>query len=70
MKFFLLDNRYFLTPSDNLGPAQWDWLMKELRNSEAQINIIGGGVQFLGLEKPFENWGSHHCSVRIQLTRS
>ncbi len=74
VKFILLDGRYFRdelkanpggTPryfvnetGDMLGEAQWKWLEAELRNSTAQIHIIGCGVQFIHDEHAFEKWGN------------
>jgi alkaline phosphatase D len=74
VKFILLDGRYFRdelkanpggTPryfvnetGDMLGEAQWKWLEAELRNSTAQIHIIGCGVQFIHDEHAFEKWAN------------
>lgn len=74
VKFILLDGRYFRdeltanpggTPryfvnekGDMLGEAQWKWLEAELRNSSAQIHIIGCGVQFIHDEHAFEKWAN------------
>ncbi len=74
VKFILLDGRYFRdelkanpagTPryfinetGDMLGEAQWKWLETELRNSTAQIHIIGCGIQFIHDEHAFEKWAN------------
>ncbi|WP_413776676.1 alkaline phosphatase D family protein [Haliscomenobacter sp.] len=74
VKFILLDGRYFrdelkANPSgtpryfvnetgDMLGEAQWQWLEAELRNSTAQIHIIGCGIQFIHDEHAFEKWAN------------
>lgn len=44
---------------DLLGEAQWEWLERELTNSDAQIHIIGSGIQVLPAAKPVqEKWGA------------
>jgi alkaline phosphatase D len=74
VKVILLDGRYFrdeLVPNptktpryfinetgDMLGEAQWKWLEDELRNSTAQVNIIGCGIQFIHDEHAFEKWAN------------
>ena len=74
VKIILLDIRYFRDPlkknpdayqryhinpdGDVLGEAQWQWLEAELRNSEAQLNLIAGGIQFLPTEQGFEKWAN------------
>lgn len=57
-KLILLDNRYFRdthSPSDPsrsiLGAQQWDWLETELSNSNADVHIIGGGIQIIPDDK-------------------
>ena len=72
VKVILLDNRYhreeparpwariFGTPapaSDILGAQQWAWLEKQLASSNADINLIGSGVQVIPNEHPYEKWG-------------
>uniref|UniRef100_A0A7S3ZDN7 PhoD-like phosphatase metallophosphatase domain-containing protein n=1 Tax=Lotharella globosa TaxID=91324 RepID=A0A7S3ZDN7_9EUKA len=54
IRLILLDVRYHRTPYDDdgdegdfLGEEQWAWLEKTLRESDAEINLIGGGIQFL-----------------------
>lgn len=74
IKVILLDGRYFrdeLVPNptktpryfvndngDMLGETQWKWLEAELRNSTAQVHIIGCGIQFLHDEHAFEKWAN------------
>lgn len=41
-----------------LGQEQWAWLEEELVNSEADIHILGGGIQFISWEHRFEKWGN------------
>ena len=41
---------------DILGETQWQWLENILRNSKAQIHIIGGGIQFLPRDHQYEKW--------------
>lgn len=49
MQVILLDVRYHRDPigSDGtmLGEVQWRWFEDELRNSDAQIHIIGSSIQ-------------------------
>ncbi len=72
VKFILLDARYFrdelepntksrhrYLPNENgtiLGDAQWEWLEKELKNSDANIHIIASGIQFIATDHFFEKW--------------
>lgn len=74
VKVILLDARYFrdelvhdttkgrrykANPSgDILGEEQWEWLGKELRESEAAIHIIGCGIQFIPEEHGWEKWAN------------
>jgi alkaline phosphatase D len=80
VKVILLDGRYFrdeLLPNpartpryfpnesgDMLGEEQWKWLETELRNSTAQINIIGCGIQFIHEEHAFEKWANFPVARR------
>lgn len=43
---------------DILGAAQWAWLESELTNSDAQINLIGCGIQMVSAEHFFEKWSN------------
>ena len=51
--------RYQPNPKgDILGEKQWKWLESELRGSDAQVHIIGCGIQFLAEEQKFEKWAN------------
>lgn len=51
--------RYKPNPEgDILGEAQWKWLKATLRKSDAQVHIIGCGIQFLPEEQKFEKWAN------------
>ena len=41
-----------------LGETQWEWLAKELTNSQADFNIIISSIQFLSDQHGFEAWGN------------
>lgn len=41
-----------------LGKAQWEWLSKELYNSDAQFHVIVSSIQFLSNKHGFETWGN------------
>ncbi len=74
VKVILLDTRYFRdsvertsgknkkylsnSEGDILGEEQWAWLEKELKNSDAQINIIASGFQIIAEEHRFEKWSN------------
>lgn len=71
VKVILLDSRYHRDElqrinrvyqvnetGDILGEAQWKWLENELRNSKAQVHIIGNGIQVLPEEHAFEKWAN------------
>jgi alkaline phosphatase D len=72
IKVILLDCRYFSDkpqrdengfdipdPSlDILGKAQWKWLHEELKNSTADIHIIGNGIQVIPEEHPYEKFAN------------
>ncbi len=71
VKIILLDGRYFRDPlkkdgkdnvpdptGDILGEAQWQWLENQLAGSDAEVHIIGCGVQFLPVEHPYEKWAN------------
>ncbi|MBB6609899.1 alkaline phosphatase family protein [Pontibacter sp. Tf4] len=71
VKVILLDSRYHrdelkrinrvyqVNPTgDVLGEAQWQWLENELRNSKAQVHVIGNGIQVLPEEHAFEKWAN------------
>lgn len=46
-----------------LGEAQWKWLQKELKNSDAQFNVIVSSIQFLSNKHGFETWGNYPHEV-------
>lgn len=71
VKILLLDARYFrgeLKRVDGdyqknfnesiLGETQWEWLEKELTNSDAAIHILASGIQFIADEHRFEKWAN------------
>ena len=74
IKVILLDTRYFRDTLDRsqtkgfrydpnptgdiLGKQQWKWLQKELKKSDARINIIGSGIQFISSEHGYEKWSN------------
>ncbi|QJW91965.1 alkaline phosphatase family protein [Spirosoma taeanense] len=71
VKVILLDGRYFRDPlkkdgkanvpdpsGDMLGEAQWQWLERQLTNSDADVHIIGSGIQVLPEEHVYEKWAN------------
>ncbi len=74
VKIILLDTRYFrdtLTADtisnqryipnrtgDVLGDVQWEWLEKELTNSDARLHLIGSSIQVISEEHFFEKWAN------------
>jgi len=53
--------RYKINKADTatiLGGAQWEWLEKELKGSDADFNLIVTSIQFLSREHGFETWGN------------
>ena len=74
IKFIIMDTRYFRDPlepdptkqrryipnmtGEMLGETQWKWLEKELRNSQANLNILCSSVQVLSDEHGHEKWGN------------
>ncbi|MGM9507677.1 alkaline phosphatase D family protein [Larkinella sp. GY13] len=72
VKVILLDGRYFRDPlkqenkvnvpdpsGDILGETQWQWLEQQLTKSDADIHIIGCGIQFLANDHIYEKWGNY-----------
>ena len=59
-KIILLDTRYHRdapgAEGDILGEAQWAWLQEQLNGSDAQLHLIGGGIQFLPEDHRHEKW--------------
>lgn len=75
VKVILLDGRYFRDPlkkqgkdnvpnpsGDLLGEPQWQWLEQQLTASDADVHIIGCGIQFLPEDHPYEKWGNFPTS--------
>jgi len=71
VKVLLLDARYFrdslqmenrtYIPNEEgsvLGDAQWKWLENELKNNDAQITLIGSGIQILPKDHQYEKWAN------------
>lgn len=71
VKVILLDGRYFRDAlkkdgkanvpdptGDILGDAQWRWLEQELTGSNADVHIIGSGIQVLPEEHVYEKWAN------------
>ncbi|REG91399.1 alkaline phosphatase D family protein [Algoriphagus antarcticus] len=71
VKVILLDARYFrdtigmenrtYIPNETgtiLGDTQWKWLEDELKNNDAQVTIIGSGIQVLPKDHQFEKWAN------------
>jgi alkaline phosphatase D len=46
------------TDGQMLGEAQWAWLEKELRNSQANLNLLCSSVQILADDHGHEKWGN------------
>jgi alkaline phosphatase D len=87
-KVILLDLRYFRdtlyrstvsgrryepnTTGDILGEAQWSWLEKELRESDATLHIIGSSIQFVAEDHGYEKWANFPAARErfIQLLRT
>jgi len=74
IKVILLDTRYFrdtlqADPSgesrylpnpegDILGEEQWTWLESELKDSDADMHIIGSSIQIIAKDHGFEKWAN------------
>jgi len=74
VKVILLDARYFRDQVDRrrgqnpqyvtnstgtiLGEAQWEWLEQEFKNSDAQVHLIGSGIQILPTQHNYEKWNT------------
>jgi alkaline phosphatase D len=73
LKVILLDTRYFRDTiyrdpetraylpnesGDVLGEAQWSWLENEIKNSKAELNIIGSSIQVIPEEHAYEKWAN------------
>ncbi|NEM97692.1 alkaline phosphatase D family protein [Pontibacter burrus] len=77
VKILLLDDVYHRDPlrdvlglylpnnkGDVLGEAQWQWLERELTNSDADIHIIASGLQVLPTSSSFTNWSAFPVARR------
>jgi alkaline phosphatase D len=62
VKVILLDTRYHRDPIGSngtvLGERQWTWLEKELRESKAQVHLIGSSIQVIAEQHRFEKWAN------------
>jgi len=74
VKVILLDLRYFRDTTfrssipgrkydpnpdgDMMGEAQWMWFENELKNSTADVHIIGSSIQLIANEHYWEKWGN------------
>lgn len=54
------ENRIYIPNEEGqiLGEEQWKWLENELKTSEAQVNLIVSGVQFLPVDHVYEKWAN------------
>lgn len=63
IKIILLDNRYFLNQESTfsmLGKKQWDWLEKEIINSDAQLHLVMSGLSIISPQNSTsEEWMDH-----------
>jgi alkaline phosphatase D len=66
VKILLTDNRYHREKagkeSDILGPAQWQWLEKEVMNVDAELLLLVSGTQVLPFEHRYEKWADWPAS--------
>lgn len=74
VKVILLDLRYFRDTTirstipghrydpnpegDIMGEAQWAWFEKELKESKADVHIIGSSIQLIADDHYWEKWGN------------
>jgi alkaline phosphatase D len=60
VKIILLDGRYHRErpggTADMLGSEQWHWLEQQLAGSDADVHLIGSGIQVIASEHPYEKW--------------
>jgi alkaline phosphatase D len=60
VKIILLDGRYHREKpgpkADMLGAEQWQWLEQQLTGSDADVHLIGSGIQVIAGEHPYEKW--------------
>jgi len=71
VKLILLDVRYFrdtpsISNSSILGSQQWQWLVNEFQQNNADVHIIASGTQVLPEEHEFEKW-ANFSTDRIRL---
>ena len=53
------ERRYLVNPTgDVLGEAQWIWLENELRDTLADLILLGSSIQVIPEEQIFEKWGN------------
>lgn len=51
--------RYTINPDgDILGEEQWTWLENQLKSSDADVHIIGSGIQILPRQHGWEKWAN------------
>ena len=63
VKLILLDVRYFrdtplVSNASILGSKQWQWLINEFQQNNADVHIIGSGTQILPEEHKYEKWAN------------
>lgn len=62
VKIILLDGRYHRDgpgrTADMLGKEQWQWLEEQLTGSDADVHLIGSGIQVIASEHPYEKWAN------------
>jgi alkaline phosphatase D len=60
VKIILLDGRYHRdragATADMLGSEQWQWLEQQLTASDADVHLIGSGIQVIASQHLFEKW--------------
>lgn len=63
IKIILIDNRYFLNNKSEfpmLGKVQWDWLQKEIMDSDAQLHLVVSGLSVLSPQNgAAEEWADY-----------
>lgn len=74
VKVILLDLRYFRDTTirssvpghrydpnlegDMMGETQWSWLEQELKDSKADVHLIGSSIQLIANDHYWEKWGN------------
>lgn len=72
VKLLLVDVRYFRerpTSGDMIGSEQWAWLEHELRANDAEVTLIGSGIQVLPDDKPLQEKWANYPASRDRLLR-